>query len=78
MGALFVIDLTEMVRSDRDIVAPDITWNGTELYARFMHDGIRFAMYERRMLSQLLGRTPSYPDGKLIEIALHFRDQEID
>ncbi len=60
---LFVCDLNAMVRFYRDVVGIPIDWNGDGPYAEFMHEGIRFAMYERDKLPDLLGQTPSYPEG---------------
>ncbi|MBN2780474.1 MAG: VOC family protein [Candidatus Marinimicrobia bacterium] len=60
---LFVRDLNAMVRFYRDVVGIPIDWNGEGPYAEFRHEGIRFAMYERDKLPDLLGRTPSYPEG---------------
>ena len=63
MIGLFVGDLPGMVGFYRDVVGVDIEWNGEGPYAEFRHEGIRFAMYERKELPGLLGETPSYPDG---------------
>lgn len=62
MLGLFVSDIAQMVDFYRDIIGIDIDWNGEGPYAEFHHEGIRFAMYERNMLPQLLGQNPSYPD----------------
>jgi catechol 2,3-dioxygenase-like lactoylglutathione lyase family enzyme len=63
MVGLFVGDLRKMVEFYRDVIGIDIDWDGEGPYAEFKHEGIRFAMYERRMLPELLGREPSYPEG---------------
>lgn len=63
MIGLFVKDLSVMVAFYRDIIGMDIDWNGEGPYAEFKHEGIRFAMYERGMLSELLGQEPSFPQG---------------
>jgi lactoylglutathione lyase len=57
---LFVTDLSKMVNFYRDVIGIHIEWNGEGPYAEFQHEGIRFAMYERRMLPQILGQTPEY------------------
>ena len=57
---LFVTDLSKMVDFYRDVIGIHIEWNGEGPYAEFQHEGIRFAMYERRMLPQILGQTPEY------------------
>ena len=63
MIGLFVGDLDRMVGFYRDVVGIAIDWDGRGPYAEFRHQGIRFAMYERRMLPELLGRKPGYPEG---------------
>lgn len=63
MIGLFVEDLPTMVRFYNEVVGIDIDWDGNGPYAEFGHDGIRFAMYERRQLPRLLGQEPSYPKG---------------
>ena len=63
MIGLFVSDLKLMVEFYRDVIGIDIDWNGVGPYAEFKHEGIRFAMYERKKLSGLLGQTPDYPQG---------------
>jgi len=63
MIGLFVNDLGKMVRFYRDVVGIAIDWDGNGPYAEFNHDGIRFAMFERKQLPALLGRQPAYPDG---------------
>ncbi len=60
MVGLFVNDLTTMVNFYRDVIGIQIEWNGEGPYAEFNHEGIRFALYERKMLPQLLGRTPEF------------------
>lgn len=60
---LFVQDLPAMVRFYHDVIGIDIEWNGQGPYAEFKHEGVRFAMYERRELPKLLGQTPSYTTG---------------
>ena len=74
MIGLFVWDLGKMVRFYREVVGVAIEWNGEGSYAEFKHEGIRFAMFERSMLPGLIGQTPSYPEGNLIEIASDFWD----
>jgi len=60
---LFVNDLHAMVHFYSKVVGIDIDWDGKGPYAEFRHEGIRFAMYERRMLRELLGMQPNFPDG---------------
>jgi catechol 2,3-dioxygenase-like lactoylglutathione lyase family enzyme len=67
-----------MVAFYRDVVGIDIDWNGEGPYAEFDHDGIRFAMYERKELPELLGKTPEYPQGinGTFELALNVGEPE--
>jgi predicted enzyme related to lactoylglutathione lyase len=61
MIGIFVNDLTQMVNFYKDVLGVQIDWNGDGPYAEFKHDGIRFAMYERKQLPGLLGTTPEFP-----------------
>ncbi len=63
MIGLFVRDLETMVTFYRDVLGVEIDWNGEGPYAEFHHEGIRFAMYERSKLPELLGQEPGYPSG---------------
>ena len=62
MIGLFVSDLPAMVDFYNKVIGIDIEWDGTGPYAEFKHEGIRFAMYERKELPGLLGQNPSFPD----------------
>lgn len=63
MIGLFVEDLALMVQFYSRIIGLEIDWDGQGPYAEFTHDGIRFSMYERKGLADLLGTRPSYPRG---------------
>ena len=63
MVGIFVSDLKEMVRFYHNTIGIDIEWDGKGSYAEFKHEGIRFAMFERKELSKILGQNPSYPKG---------------
>lgn len=63
MIGLFVNDLSKMVTFYRDVLGLEIDWDGEGHYAEFKHEGIRFSMYERSKLSDLLGVSPTYPSG---------------
>ncbi|MBY8981404.1 MAG: VOC family protein [Candidatus Lokiarchaeota archaeon] len=63
MIGLFVEDLTKMVNFYKNTIGLETDWNGTDPYAEFKHEGIRFSMYERKKLPELLGQTPSFPKG---------------
>ena len=60
MIGLFVTDLSTMVDFYENVIGIPIEWNGEGPYAEFSHEGIRFAMYERKMLPHLLGQTPEF------------------
>jgi len=63
MLGIFVLDLHKMVVFYRDALGFEIDWDGEGPYAEFKNDGVRFSMFERAQLPQLLGREPSYPSG---------------
>ena len=63
MIGLFVNNLAGMVHFYHKIIGIDINWDGQGPYAEFTHEGIRFAMYERRFLPELIGKSPSYTTG---------------
>jgi catechol 2,3-dioxygenase-like lactoylglutathione lyase family enzyme len=60
---LFVRDLAKMHAFYRDVAGFESDWDGQGPYAEFRNQGLRFAMYERARLPELLGQTPSYPSG---------------
>jgi lactoylglutathione lyase len=57
---LFVGDLHKMVEFYKNVIGVDIDWDGVGPYAEFKHEGIRFAMYERDKLPELLGKKPEF------------------
>ena len=63
MIGLFVSDLPRMVAFYRDVLGFEIEWDGNGPYAEFKHEGIRFSMFARAGLPDLLGETPGYPEG---------------
>ena len=75
---IFVEDLKKMVQFYNKIIGIDIEWDGNGPYAEFKHEGIRFAMYERKELPRLLGRYPSYPKGinGTFELAINVGEPE--
>lgn len=75
---LFVSDLKTMVRFYHEVVGIDIDWDGTGPYAEFNHDGVRFAMFERKELPGLLGQEVSFPDGinGTFELAINVGESE--
>ena len=79
MIGLFVSNLPEMVAFYRDVLGLEIDWDGNGPYAEFRHAGIRFSMYERKLLPDLLGQNPSFTTGinGTFELAVdlpHFED----
>ena len=76
MIGLFVSDLKAMVLFYRDVVGLEIDWNGEGPYAEFKHEGIRFSMFERKMLPGLLKQEPTFPKGLngTFELALNVGD----
>jgi len=76
MFALFVTNLTRMVEFYRDVVGIEIDWNGKGPYAEFKHEGIRFSMFERKALPELLGQKANFPKGLngTFELALNVGD----
>lgn len=74
MVGIFVNDLTKMVMFYRDVIGFETDWDGTGPFAEFRNDGVRFSMFERRMLPDLLGQEPAYPNGLngTFELALDF------
>jgi len=63
MIGIFVEDLSRMVSFYKEVIGIEIDWDGNGPYAEFKHEGIRFAMYERKELPGLLGQEPSFPSG---------------
>ncbi len=63
MVGIFVSDIEVMVRFYSDVMGLETNWKTGEPYAEFSNDGIRFAMFERAKLPDLLGQEPSYPAG---------------
>jgi predicted enzyme related to lactoylglutathione lyase len=63
MIGVFVKDLCQMVTFYRDVLGFEIEWDGKGPYAEFKQKGIRFSMYERAQLPELLGQAPTYPTG---------------
>ena len=63
MIGVFVNDLHKMVAFYRDVLGFDTEWDGQGPFAEFRHEGVRFSMYERSELPDLLGVEPSYPSS---------------
>lgn len=63
MIGIFVENLSQMVQFYSEIIGIDIDWDGNGPYAEFKHEGIRFSMFERKLLPEILGQKPSYPSG---------------
>lgn len=78
MIGIFTTDLTKMVAFYRDVLGFSIEWDGQGPYAEFQNEGVRFSMYERRLLPGLLGQSPTYPSGLngTFEIAIDLPDSD--
>ena len=63
MIGLFVTDLPKMVNFYRDVIGLKIQTEVSGEYVEFHHAGIRFSMYAREKVPELLGQTPTYPRG---------------
>lgn len=63
MIGIYVKDLQRMAAFYRDVLGFEIDWDGNGPYAEFKHAGIRFSMFERAQLAELLGQSPTYPEG---------------
>jgi lactoylglutathione lyase len=63
MIGIFVKDIQIMVAFYRDVLGFAIEWDGQGPYAEFTNEGVRFSMFERAQLPNILGQEPAYPDG---------------
>ncbi len=74
MIGVFVSDMRAMVAFYRDVLGIEVDWDGQAPYAECKMEGTRLSFYERRLLPELLGVTPSYPAGVngTFEIAFDF------
>lgn len=61
MIGIYVEDIHKMVDFYKNAIGLEIDWNGEGPYAEFKHEGIRFSMFTRKELPQLLGTIPDYP-----------------
>ena len=78
MIGLFVQDIHVMVDFYKNVLGVEIEWDGQGPYAEFNHEGIRFSMYERKELPQLLGQTPEFPQrlNGTFELAINVGEPE--
>jgi catechol 2,3-dioxygenase-like lactoylglutathione lyase family enzyme len=63
MIGIFVDDLKQIVAFYCDALGFEIEWDGQGPYAEFKHEGVRFSMYQRALLPDLLGQAPAFPSG---------------
>jgi lactoylglutathione lyase len=61
MIGIFVEDIQMMVDFYTNVIGLETDWNREDPYAEFQHEGIRFSMYARSELPELLGQTPEFP-----------------
>ncbi len=73
---LFVDDLPRMVAFYRDVLGIDTPWEGDEPYAEFRHEGIRFALFPRSALEDMMGVDATFPLGLngTFVLSIHFDD----
>lgn len=78
MIGIFAEDIERMVSFYRDTLGLPTEWKKGEPYAEFRHDGIRFSMYKRSELPNLLGTSPTYPAGMngTFELAIDYPGPE--
>ncbi len=79
MIGIFVQDLASMVRFYSKTLGLETDWDEKMEYAEFKHEGIRFSMYKRAKLPELIGQEPSYPAGKVngtFELAINVGAKE--
>ncbi len=76
MIGIYVDDLIKMVDFYKNAIGLEIDWNGEGPYAEFKHEGIRFSMFSRKGLPQLLGVTPEFPKklNGTFELAINVGD----
>lgn len=76
MIGIYVENLNTMVDFYKNAIGLEIDWNGEGPYAEFKHEGIRFSMFSRKELPQLLGVTPEFPEklNGTFELALNVGD----
>jgi catechol 2,3-dioxygenase-like lactoylglutathione lyase family enzyme len=80
MVGLFAKDMEAMVAFYRDVMGMPAEWDGGP-YAEFENEGVRFAMYAREKLPELLDETPTYPAALngTCELAFDFpRMEDVD
>lgn len=63
MIGLFAKDMKKMVEFYRDTLGLKTNWKEGDVYAEFEHEGIRFSMYSRKKLDELIGEETSPLSG---------------
>lgn len=78
MIGLFVKDLKQMVTFYKDALGLETDWDGEMPYAEFKHEGIRFSMYERAKLPELIGQEIPIVEGinPTLELAINVGAKE--
>ena len=81
MVGLFANDVPAMVRFYCDVLGFEVEGDDHESHAEFRHEGVRFSMYKRAMLPDLLGEEATFPRGLngTFELALDLpRFEDVD
>ncbi len=64
MLGIYTNDLSKMVEFYRDVVGLETSWESSDDFAEFENDGIRFCIFQKMELVDLLDDlTPQYPPG---------------
>ena len=87
MIGIFVSELNRMVPVYRDVLGVDVEWSGDAPFAEFKHDGIRFSMFQRsamaEMMPELVGHKAEFAGGlnPTFELAIdlpRFEDVDVE
>lgn len=76
MIGIFVQDVKRMVKFYQEVVGLETDWDGQGPYVEFKHEGIRFSMFARSELPNILGQTPDYTQklNGTFELAINVGD----
>ncbi len=73
---LFAQEFNDVVRFYRDALGLETPWTGGSPHAEFQHEGIRFAVFPREALEEMMGVNAEYPYGLngTFSLAIEFQD----